>query len=601
MNSYPFLRVYNTGRGDENLVRRGDIMLFKARRFTFLWLPLVLIMLIGKGCGSDSGGGGAISPPYAPSVTASALGFRQIQLEWDFVPLTAHYRVLTSPDGFSGFTVLPEAAQVLDLKHSFELQSIHKYGWGNTQYIVEACNSNNTLIQSSLAYSLPQALSSATTGYTKASLPDEYDRFGSAIALSADGNTLAIGSSGEDSSAVGIDGDASDNSANAAGAVYVYVRSGETWTQQAYIKASDTSPSDDFGCSVALSADGSTLAVGAQYKDGTDPWGGPRLNSGGVYVFSRSGTTWSQQAFLDDFLSDSCVDDRLGFSLALSADGNTIAAGAPFFRDPLPFVGFEDDGYVCVFHRSGTTWSKEARLDGSSADTQFGAAVALTADGNTLAVGACEVNAVYVFGRSGATWSEETHFSASSTESDDSFGRSVALSNDGNTMAIGAYLEDSNATRINGDETDNSASNSGAVYIYVRSGANWIQEAYLKASNTEADDYFGFPLTLSADGNELLVGSQGEDSSATGVGGNELDNSASQSGAAYLFSRLGTNWRQDVYLKASNTETGDGFGCSIAYSANEDDLFIGALNEASSTSFFQTDNQAPGAGAVYLY
>ncbi|HLG20045.1 MAG TPA: FG-GAP repeat protein [Bdellovibrionota bacterium] len=127
------------------------------------------------------------------------------------------------------------------------------------------------------------------------------------------------------------------------------------------------------------------------------------------------------------------------------------------------------------------------------------------------------------------------YFKASNASSDDYFGYSVALSQDGTTLAVGAYQEDSDATGINNDETNNLAFNSGAVYVFTRSGTGWSQQAYVKASNTADPDTFGFSVDLSSDGNTLAVGAPTEDSNATGIGGDQTNNSASASGAVYLY------------------------------------------------------------------
>lgn len=124
---------------------------------------------------------------------------------------------------------------------------------------------------------------------------------------------------------------------------------------------------------------------------------------------------------------------------------------------------------------------------------------------------------------------------ASNTGANDRFGTALALSTDGSTLAVGAVFEDSNATGVNGNQGNNSTSRSGAVYIFTRSGSAWSQQAYVKASNTGAGDQFGFALALSADGNTLAVGATEEDSNATGVGGNQVGNSALSSGAVYLY------------------------------------------------------------------
>ncbi|MEB2347675.1 MAG: integrin, partial [Comamonadaceae bacterium] len=143
--------------------------------------------------------------------------------------------------------------------------------------------------------------------------------------------------------------------------------------------------------------------------------------------------------------------------------------------------------------------------------------------------------AVYIFTRSGSTWSQQAYVKASNTGADDEFGASLALSADGGTLAVGAFGEKSNATGIDGDQANNSAAYSGAVYVFTRSGSTWSQQAYVKASNTDADDYFGRRLALSADGSTLAVGAYLEDSNATGIGGDQANNSAGSSGAVYLY------------------------------------------------------------------
>jgi len=110
----------------------------------------------------------------------------------------------------------------------------------------------------------------------------------------------------------------------------------------------------------------------------------------------------------------------------------------------------------------------------------------------------------------------------------------------GDTVVVGAWDEDSNATGVDGNQGDNSASNAGAAYVFVRSGAAWTQQAYLKASNTEAGDEFGYSVSVSGD--TVVVGAMAEDSIANGVNGTETDNSAPSAGAAYVFVRSGATW-----------------------------------------------------------
>ena len=382
------------------------------------------------------------------------------------------------------------------------------------------------------------------------------DLFGYSVSLS--GDTLAVGAVGEASNTTGVNGSQSDNSASWSGAVYIFTRSGTTWSQQAYLKASNTGAGDRFGHSVSLSGD--TLAVGAPNEDsiGTGVNGDQSdstltIMSGAVYVFTRSGTTWSQQAYLK--ASNTGAGDSFGDSVSLL--GDTLAVGA------------------------GGENSNATGMNGNQSDYS-----------------ASESGAVYVFTRSGTTWSQQAYLKASNTGAGDGFGDSVSLS--GDTLAVGARYEDSSATGVNGSQSDDSARDSGAVYVFTRNGTTWSQQAYLKASNTERGDSFGYSVSLSGD--TLAVGARGEASSATGVNGSQSYNSRTiESGAVYVFTRSGTTWSQQAYLKASNTGRDDRFGFSVSLSGSR--LAIGADREDSSATGINGDQKDDGAtesGAVYV-
>lgn len=274
---------------------------------------------------------------------------------------------------------------------------------------------------------------------------------------------------------------------------------------------------------------------------------------------------------------------------------------------------------------SGFTPGGVTSLTASNAQAgdAFGASVAVSHDGSTLAVGAHDEDssatgvdgnqademspgsgAAYVYTRQGGTWMQQAYIKASNTGPVDGFGTQVALSADGNTLAVSAYLEDSSATGIGGTQLDNSGTDSGAVYVFTRTGTTWTQEAYVKQSVNGANDHFGQSVTLSADGNVLAVGANGEGSIATGVGGNQIDDSAPNSGAAYVFTRAGATWSQVAYIKASNTGVGDYFGETVSLSADGTTLAVGAYLEASNAFGVdgdQTNNSELGAGAVYVF
>ena len=200
--------------------------------------------------------------------------------------------------------------------------------------------------------------------------------------------------------------------------------------------------------------------------------------------------------------------------------------------------------------------------------------------------------------RTGTTWTQQAYLKASNTGTGDLFGRSVSLS--GDTLAVGAPGESSAATGVDGNQADNSASAAGAIYVFARTGTTWTQQAYVKASNTGANDSFGSSVSLSGDA--LAVGARFEASAAVGANGNQADNAASSAGAVYVFVRAGTAWAQQVYLKASNTGASDEFGSSVSLS--DDTLAVSAQFEDSAATGInnnQADDTASSAGAVYLF
>jgi hypothetical protein len=402
--------------------------------------------------------------------------------------------------------------------------------------------------------------------------------FGHAVALSADGNTLVVSAYWESSKATGINGDQKDTSIPQAGAIYVFTRRGTTWAQQAYIKASNTGEAgtadtfgegDQFGFSIALSADGNTIAAGAITEDSsaTGVNGNQADNSasgaGAVYVYTRTGTTWAQQAYVKP--AEVSAGDFFGYAVSLSADGNLLAVGS-----------FDEDGSTRVINGP-----PDNKANGSGA--------------------------AYVFARSGTTWSQQAYIKPSNGEPQDSFGVDVALNSDGTTLLVGSLDEDCKATGINPPGCDSDWRDDlsmGAAYVFVRSGATWTQQAFIKASNTGFNDWFGSRVALSADGNTAVIGASLEDSAAQGINGRQDDESAAESGAVYLFTRTGTTWKQDAYIKGSNTEAFDEFGSSVAFDRTGALLVVSARGEDSGAKGVggnEKDNSVDEAGAVYVF
>lgn len=572
----------------------------------------------------------APSVPQAPVLSLDIEAIKRFVLTWPDVTGETEYRLLENPDSSAGYgQVAVAAANATSLSlevflparvnASYILQACNSNGCSDSAPVFVAGNlaagvgyvkSSNTAVGQlfgvavavsgdgrTLAVGAPSESSTATgidgnqgdtsapsagavyvfardgdghwsqQAYIKASNTREGSQFGTAVALDDSGDTLAAGAIGESSGATVINGDQHDESVSEAGAVYVFTRDAQDeWSQQAYIKPSNTGPGHRFGNALALSSAGDTLAAGTPLESSSTTGINPSPDdegplSGAVYVFTRGGAAWSEQAFIK--ASNAGVGDLFGSAVALSATGDVLAAGAPL----------ED--------------SAAAGVDGdeSSNDT-------------------FDSGAVYLFSRDGTdTWSQLAYLKASNTGSGHEFGHAVALSGDGDTLAVGAPLESSSASGIDGTP-DELAPGAGAAYVFFRDGSGWDQQAYIKAPNSAADDQFGQAVALSGDGDRLVVGAYLEDGGTSGIGAVPND-AAADAGAAYLFVRqAGPAWAGSTYLKAPTTNSGDQFGFSLALDAAGTVLAVGARLENSGATGIggnQQDSGAGNSGAVYLY
>lgn len=424
----------------------------------------------------------------------------------------------------------------------------------------------------------------------------EQDQFGIAVAI--DGTTALVGASGD------------DEKGSMAGAAYAFVRSGSNWTQEGKLVADDGAPLDKFGS--VLSVHGDTVAVGASLANT------PAADAGAAYVFVRSGTTWTQQqkivaadAEVQDYFGGavSVRGDRLlvgawgdeltganaGAAYVYERTGTTwtqqlkfqstgIAANDWFgiavaLGDTTALIGAtgEDDtgsnaGAAFAFEQDGAdpaVWAEQGKLlalDGFSSEN-LGYAVAI--DGNTAVAGAFGADdqgpatgAAYVYAREASGWSQQARLTAPDGATTDRFGFAVELS--GDTVVVGAY------------QHDGVAADEGAAYVFVRSGGTWSQQAKLKASDAAATDYFG--VAVAAGGDTIAVGAHAD------------DDGASNAGSVYVFDRTGTAWTQTQKLTASDRAANDNFGRAIAM--HGDTLLVGSPND---------DDGASNAGSVYVF
>jgi RHS repeat-associated protein len=338
------------------------------------------------------------------------------------------------------------------------------------------------------------------------------------------------------------------------GAAWVFTRSGSTWTQQGEkLTGSGETGAGYFGGSVALSANGNTALIGGG-RDNSDV--------GAAWVFTRSEGKWTQQG---EKLTGPGETGKgnFGESVALSAEGNTALIGAPSDN------GSEESlGAAWVFTQSEGKWSDQSGklrvTSEESKDASFGWSVALSSNGNTALIGARwngspyyeHHGAAWVFVRSGASWSQQgSKITPSDGEgTENEFGFSVALSESGNTALIGAPRDNNKYLGYN-----------GAAWVFTRSGATWTQEGKKFAPNGEADEgQFGGGVALSASGNTALIGGWA-DASPTGE----------VSGSAWVFQHVGSKWFEQGQKYRATGEKDGSFGKSVALSSEGNIALIG--------------------------
>jgi uncharacterized repeat protein (TIGR01451 family) len=370
------------------------------------------------------------------------------------------------------------------------------------------------------------------------------DAFGSSVALS--GNIALIGAPNDD---IGADANR--------GSAYVFTFNAGTWLERTRLSASDGAAGDLFGSAVAV--DGSRALIGASSDDQ-----GVNADQGAVYWFSGSGSSWTASQKL--VAADGAAGD--GFGAALAIEGDNLVAGIAFDDIAL----HSDEGSAPVYVNNGATWSVQTTLtagEGSGGD-RFGAAVALSGDSALIGMPGEDVGAnsnqgaAYVFVRSGAAWAMQARLTASDGAADDVFGEAVAI--DGDTAVVGAWRDDNGA---NIDE--------GSGYVFVRNGTSWTQQAKLLAFQGAAEDFLGRSVAISGD--SVLLGAHFDN-----VGSNP------DQGSAVVFTRSGSSWSQQARLVASDGQSTNYFGYSVALSG--DTALIGAIGN---------DQVAVNAGAAYVF
>ncbi len=624
-----------------------------------VFFPLLLsASLMLAACGGDSDA----NKPAAPAVSATVAP-KSLTLDWNSVAGAGYYKVYQNADGNSGYTAVN--SNVTSTEYTLPLAA-HLMDWEDGRFMVEACNASGCTPSADLLIS-EQVLDAI--GYFKAEAPVEESLFGFAVALSGDGETLAVGAPQFDHT-VSV-GD-SEVVAERSGAVYIY-RAGDSGWEFTDTLTNPALQHGDwhlFGYSLALSEDGSLLAVGAPSEDNR----GNRFNnndsnswineSGAVYMYTHTDANgWQQQAYVK--APNVAAEQFFGMRVALTPDGDRLAVGAPYeASDAAGVNGDQTDTsipragavYVFDYHSGENEWQHSAYIKPSTpshderfcfeprpgnnpcyakSPSRFGSSIAFARDGEMLAVGAPgdssisggingaeddyrgkSSGAVHILRYVNNQWQHTDYIKAAYPRIDDEFGYSLSLSADGHTLAVGAPYDDSSldgtfdtSNSVEGiapPETNTSDSGAAYVFHYIESG--WQQSLYLKPEAPVTDGFFGWSLSLSADGRHLAVGTPRDQSGSKGVGENWDNTNANNAGAAYLYhlpntTQLGT-WSLVNYIKASNTDTSDTFGRTLVLSADAQTLAVAATGEDSDSAKVggdQDNDNSDNAGAVYLY
>lgn len=401
-----------------------------------------------------------------------------------------------------------------------------------------------------------------------ASDAEDDDQLGRSIAMSADGSTVVVGAYWKDGSGTNR------------GVVYVYEVSSQTgWvdaTENAKLTASVPADHEHLGRSVAVSSDGTTVAVGVPFRNGSGTY------RGAVYIYERPDGGWVSTTETARLIaSDAADSDYLGFSVSVSWDGATVTAGA-----------YGDDsfsGSAYVFKRSGTSWSDATQTAKLTAEDRyindyFGGSVAVSGDGSTVAAGAFgESNArgaVYVFERPEGGWTNATEdgkLTASDGLASDSLGYSVAVNEDGTMVVSGAPYE------------AEEGHNRGSAYVFTsKTWSDTTETGKLTASDASNGDKLGYSVAISSDGSTIAAGAERKD----GTGNDH--------GAVYLYERYCASWAsatEDNILMASDGGENDYFGHSVAISA---DGFLMAAG-AYGANLAGVDGTDDYRGAAYVY
>lgn len=526
------------------------LILLKRLRLSFVLLVATLMVSSCSSSGSSGTDGSpsedgsevisTASPPSAVQANLELVSDKTFRVSWLVSDDADFYKILENPDGISGFSAISNNLDSTTLRFDHR---IALYDRINARYIVQACNSAGCTDSDEqlVAGNLESAI-----GILRPSNLEGAAGISPRISIDGDGDTLVVGTSA---------------------LVAILVRENGSWSEHATLSSGVNSSIS--GAALSLSADGNTLVIGSNLEtsaaigvngDQQDP---AIYQAGAVHVYSRSDDAWQYQAHIK--AGNPMPVDQFGSAVSVSADGNTLLVGAPS-------RGSRDAGAAYLFSRNNGVWQEQAFLLASNArpGDRFGETVAISDDGNTLAIGATGEDsvavgvggdqydltgssnetsgAVYVFGRDGDAWPQQAYVKAPEVQSHGFFGDGISLSGSGDVLVA----------RGHGRE---------AVYLYSRRDDVWQYQTSLPGGNS---------ISLSDNGRVLAIGDRLDTSAATGVNGDPYDTSIDYAGAVRLYKDNAGSWSEHAYIKAA-TAGRNFFGKSVALSADGMTLAVGGL------------------------
>jgi hypothetical protein len=364
------------------------------------------------------------------------------------------------------------------------------------------------------------------------------------VKMTADGTRLLVGAHNE--TVTGSLG---------AGRAYIFVKTGSVWSQEAVLSASDKAAYAYFGLAGDISSDGTMVAIGCPYLTV-----GANDYVGKVYVFTRSGSTWTQQYTM--LASEVIARNGFGYSIAISQDKSRMAIGATRSASNT-----YRPGKVYIYRDNGGSWVEEQVISpGISNNSGVGEAIAMTPDGTRIIIGArneyiyvngTTYGVIYIYVRTGTTWALE-------------FSTPGVVASHARTMGFSVAINDAGTKVVAGTQWfSNTHGNQGCIIVYKRTGSTWTTEAKIYETPPTSEAYFGYCVRMAASGNKIVVSSTG--STVSGKG---------NSGKIHIYRFNGTSWVLMSTINATDTEVNSYFGHKMGHDAEFNTLAVGTFQDA---------------------